>query len=73
VKLPPAIEQALNATGKPWEIAQGKRHLKIKLEGRMVGILPLSGFQTTDMRCVKNTISQIKRAARGQAWSRHHG
>lgn len=71
MKLPPRIEEALNATGKAWSIEQGKRHHKIKLEGRMVGILPLSGFQTTDMRCIKNTISQIRKAARGEAWSRH--
>lgn len=71
MKLPPRIEEALNATGRPWSIEQGKRHHKIKLDGRMVGILPLSGFQTTDMRCIKNTVSQIRKAARGEAWSRH--
>lgn len=73
MRIPPAIESALEATGKPWEITTGKRHLKIKLEGRMVGILPLAGFQTTDMRCIKNTVSQIRKAARGETWSRHHG
>lgn len=71
MKLPAPIKEALNATGKPWEIEQGKRHHKIKLNGRMVGILPLSSFQTSDMRCIKNTVSQIRRAAKGQAWSRH--
>lgn len=71
MRLPPRIEEALNATGRPWNIEQGKRHQKIMLDGRMVGILPLSGFQTADMRCIKNTVSQIRKAARGEAWSRH--
>lgn len=66
MKTHPEIVAALEATGKPYEIVKGKRHLKLKLDGKMVGILPSKGSGCDrDRRSLLNVISQIKRAARG--------
>lgn len=62
-RLPPAITEALQATGKPWEITQGGQHLKILVAGRFVGILPGNGRDAGD-RSLKNVVSQIRRAGK---------
>ncbi len=59
------IENDLKSTGLPWEIATGKKHLKVRLDGRMVGILPKCGKDREgDPRALKNVRAQIRRAAR---------
>lgn len=72
MRLPPIIEEALNATRRHWEITPGKKHHHIRIDGRLVGILP-RGSGTVDPRAVKNCISQIRKAARGVTWSKHQG
>jgi hypothetical protein len=64
VRLDPSIRSALEATGKAWEIVEGRKHHQIRLDGRLVGILP-KGSGTSDPRAVKNSITQIRRAAAG--------
>lgn len=57
------IQAALDETNLPWEIEQGARHRKIRVNGKFCGILgDCAGPRTT-----KNTIAQIRRAARGDA------
>lgn len=68
--IPPVIESALNATGLPWEIKQGSKHYQIRISNRLVGILPRNGF--SEPRTIKNCIAQIRKAARGEAWSAYH-
>lgn len=70
MRLPEKIEAALNNTGKKWTAENGKRHIKLKLDGKMVGILPKS-MRLPEARSLKNTISQINRAARGEKCSSH--
>jgi hypothetical protein len=61
-RVPSRISEALEATGLPYAIEQGARHLKIKVAGRLVGIAPrrLSGeCRHSEL----NVVSQIRRAA----------
>lgn len=66
MKTHPDIIKALEATGRPYEIVKGSRHQKLKLDGNLVGIMPLKGFgNDRDKRAMLNVLAQIKRAARG--------
>lgn len=61
-----AIKKDLDATGLPWRIEEGKKHLKLRLGRRMVGILPIKGKRgdmSQDRRAYLNVRSQIRRAA----------
>lgn len=65
MRLPPEIERELEACGLPWTVDKGKKHHKIRVAGRMVGILPLNGkVQTSNKTPIKNTVAQIRRAAK---------
>ena len=44
----------------PWLLEIGKKHMKIKLAGRLVGVLPHSPQRESD-RVVINTVAQIRR------------
>lgn len=57
------VEAALRATGLRWSIDKGKRHRCIKLDGKLVAILPLYGTSEKG-RALKNVIAQIRRQAR---------
>lgn len=66
------IEDALKATGLPYAFEPGKKHLKIKLDGHMVGILPLKGLAGSNegaRRATLNTVSQIRRVSQGMIGS----
>jgi hypothetical protein len=61
------VEAALNATGKPWRAEYGKRHVKLFLDSRLIGILPLDGkVKESEQWAAKNLLAQIRRASRGQ-------
>jgi hypothetical protein len=64
--MPAVIADALEATGLPYELEVGGCHFKIKLNGRLVGILSKSGASHAYgiSRAHKNTVAQIRRAAR---------
>lgn len=64
-KLDPAIQQALDETRLPYSVEVGSRHRKIIVNGVFCGILP-SGNNKAGQRTTKNTIAQIRRAARQQ-------
>ena len=64
MRLPKEVKRALDDTGLPWKVEKGTKHYKIKLAGRMVGILPLNlkarhGYTN---HTIKNTVGQIKRS-----------
>lgn len=59
------IEADLRATGLPWTIEPGTCHLKIRLCGYLVGILPKKGVDNVgDRRSYLNIRSQIRRKAK---------
>ena len=60
-KVPEKVRVALEATGLPYDFEPGGHHMKIKLAGRLVGILPMAGGTETDRRTVLNVVSQIRR------------
>jgi hypothetical protein len=63
VKLPNELREALDNTGLPWELELGGKHYKVKLAGRLVGVLPRGKFNGSHKRTLLNTVSQIRRAA----------
>lgn len=63
--VPGPVRDALEETRLPWEIELGGKHRKIKLGGRLVGILPKGKkMQDAHDRTIKNTVAQIRRTAR---------
>ena len=60
--VPRQIEEALAATGKPWELKTGAKHTKIVVDGQLAGILPRSKSEH-NRRALLNTVAQIRRAA----------
>jgi hypothetical protein len=65
MRLPKIIETALQDTGLPFEVVRGSRHHHIRVAGRLVGILPTHGSAEASPRALRNTVAQIRRAARG--------
>jgi hypothetical protein len=61
VRITAEVRAALEAKGLPWAIEQGTKHHKIKINGRLVGIMP-RGRGTDRDRAQKNIIAQIRRA-----------
>jgi hypothetical protein len=59
--LPKLVHKALEATGLPWSTEEGGCHLKIRLGGRLAGIVGRRVIE--DQRTIKNTVSQIRRTA----------
>lgn len=64
VRLPKPVQDALDDLGRPYEVEQGKRHRKIKVEGRLVGIVPMRPCDTDNDRATKNVVAQIRRAGK---------
>lgn len=59
------IRADLDATGLPYTLERGTRHLKIKLCGYLVGIIPMKGRDNVgDCRSYLNDRSQIRRKAK---------
>ena len=63
MKIDPKTRQALEETGLPWELENGKKHTKIRLAGQFVGILPQNG-RIAEGVANRNVVAQIKRAAK---------
>jgi hypothetical protein len=63
-RLPKPVQDALDDLGRPYEVEQGKRHRKIKVEGRLVGIVPLQACDADNGRGMKNVVAQIRRAGK---------
>lgn len=60
-----AIVRALNDTGLPWEIEPGTKHGKLRLAGRVIGVIQLNTQRQTRPTLVKAMVATIKRAAKG--------
>lgn len=60
----PKLRKALDETGLPWTIELGSRHHHLRLAGRLVCVLPLGGTTDRDPHATRNTIAQVRRAAR---------
>ena len=60
--IPSIILDALKETGLNYAIENGGRHFKLKLENRLVGILPF-GKGSSDKRAELNIRSQVRRMA----------
>lgn len=58
------LTPTLIATGLPWHAKQGTKHTKIYVRGRLVGIVPQKGSESSG-RAMLNVRAQIRRAARG--------
>lgn len=65
MKVPDRVQKALDETGLPYELENGGIHMKIRLAGRMVGILPKGNPGGDSRRTELNIVSQIRRAAAG--------
>lgn len=62
-RLPPAILDALEATGLPWSIVHGTKHRKLIVGGLFAAIIPTNKMKERD-RANKNVVSDIRKAAR---------
>lgn len=60
------VLQALRETGLPWAIEPGHGHNKIRLCGRLVGVMG-ARKNGSGPRANRNVIQQIRRAAAGQS------
>lgn len=63
-KIPDEVLAELEATGLPWAVDNGSRHAKLRLCGRLVGILPRGRASFPHPKATLNTITQIRRMAR---------
>ena len=65
MKLPSEIQTALLQCAD-YSVERGKKHTKIFVSGRLVGVLPGHGFQDKfNVRATLNVRAQILRAAKG--------
>lgn len=64
MRLPKQVQRALDDTGLPYAVEAGKRHRKIKVGGRLVGVLPMNGCDAGNDRACKNVVAQIRRAGK---------
>jgi hypothetical protein len=67
MKLDRRIREALEETGLPWLLEPGKGHLKLRVGGRLAGIISTSSKCEGAQRNALNTVSQIRRVARSIA------
>jgi hypothetical protein len=59
-RIPALVLAELDSCGLGWSLEEGSRHLKIKVAGRLAGVLP-KGSGTVDARAVLNTRAQVRR------------
>ncbi len=64
MKLPFELREALDKTGLPWGIEDGKKHNKVKICGKLVAVFPRGKERGSDRRSLLNTIAQVRTAAR---------
>ena len=63
-KVPQSMRTLLDESGVPWWIEEGTSHLKVRLAGKLVAVLPRgkSLKQTRDKRAELNALANVKRA-----------
>lgn len=64
MKLDPKVKATLEETGLPWYIENGKKHFKIRLCDRLVGVFPYGKRTEASQHANNNIIANIRRAAR---------
>jgi len=68
MRLDRQVTDALNATGRQWRAEQGKRHVKLFIDNRLIGILPNDGKMSEGAKWAgKNLLAQIRRVGRDSA------
>lgn len=60
--IPKEVAEALE--GSNYSLTTGSRHIQIRIDDRLVSILPMRGAHSAD-RATKNVIAAIRRAKRG--------
>lgn len=60
------IADMLSPTGLEYAFEPGGHHIKIKIRGRLVGIMPRAGNRrrANGERAMKNVVAQVRRAIR---------
>lgn len=64
-KVPKEIRKLLDASGLPWQVERGGRHFKLRINGRLALVMPMSDAKDTGMY-KRNAVAQVKRFIRGQ-------
>lgn len=59
-----SVAETLDETGLPWEIIRARKHRKVYLAGRLVGVLPGNPGRSETGRDLMNLKSQIRRLAK---------
>lgn len=62
MNIPDIIRRELDRAPGRWEITEGTRHLKIKVDGMFIAILPKRGGDDRSRRGQLNVRAQIRRA-----------
>lgn len=66
MKLHPDVRELLDGSGLDWELVDGGRHLKLRVGGRLVQVLPKGKTALRpDRRAHLNCLTSIRRALRG--------
>lgn len=65
-RIPKAIEQALDDGGLRWDVEPGHGHRKLRVEGRLTAVLPVSGKGKEGSRAERNVVATIRRIARSR-------
>lgn len=60
----PRIIDLLKRSGKAWHVRNGKRHLKIIVEGVMITVIPATCRIETDGRRAENSLQCVRRHLR---------
>jgi hypothetical protein len=58
------LRPELEASGLAWDVENGGAHLKLKIEGRLAGVLPRAGASSEGGRAFKNVRAQARRLIR---------
>ena len=61
------FRDALDACGYPWDLVQGKKHLQVRVAGRLVCCLPNSGSATqrsASKQMVHHNLRDLRRVLR---------
>ncbi len=66
-RLDDRVRAALDGAGVPWSVEPGKRHEKLLVRGRVVGVVPRasSGRMNRGGRAADNLLAAVRRAIRG--------
>jgi hypothetical protein len=65
IRVDPAIREVLDGSGLSWCLTKGKRHYQVRLDGKLVGILPYGKVVSAD-RDLKNMVASIRRTLKEQ-------